>query len=162
MQMKKQYYIAYGSNLNIRQMKMRCRDARVVGTSIIEDYELLFKGSKTGSYLTIERKTGEKVPVAIWSVSKADEIALDHYEGFPHFYYKTEMVLDIKNINTGKIQKEKCFAYIMHEERDLGIPSGKYIDICIEGYASLKFNKKYLMEAKKKSEDVLKDVTRIL
>ena len=54
--MKKRYYIAYGSNLNIRQMLMRCPDARVAGTSVIEDYQLLFKGSKTGSYLTIEPK----------------------------------------------------------------------------------------------------------
>ncbi|MGN1231560.1 MAG: gamma-glutamylcyclotransferase, partial [Anaerotignum sp.] len=31
MQMKK-YYIAYGSNLNVRQMKFRCPTARIVGT----------------------------------------------------------------------------------------------------------------------------------
>ena len=86
--MKKRYYIAYGSTLNIRQMLMRCPDARVVGTSVIEDYQLLFKGSKTGSYLTIEPKEGSSVPVAVWSVSATDELALDRYEGYPSFYYK--------------------------------------------------------------------------
>ena len=50
----KKYYIAYGSNLNVQQMKFRCPTARVVGTSVIRNYELLYKGSKTGSYLTIE------------------------------------------------------------------------------------------------------------
>ena len=40
--MQKRYYIAYGSNLNIRQMRMRCPHARVVGTAVIKDYELLF------------------------------------------------------------------------------------------------------------------------
>ena len=50
------YYLAYGSNLNIRQMQMRCPGAKPVGTMVLEDYELLFKGSKTGSYLTIEKK----------------------------------------------------------------------------------------------------------
>lgn len=54
--MEKRYYIAYGSNLNIRQMRMRCPGARIMGTSEIEDYELLFKGSQTGAYLTIEEK----------------------------------------------------------------------------------------------------------
>ena len=67
--MKKRYYIAYGSNLNIRQMRMRCPSARIIGTSEIPDYELLFKGSKTGSYLTIESKEGSRVPVAAWEVS---------------------------------------------------------------------------------------------
>ena len=54
--MEKRYYIAYGSNLNIAQMRVRCPQARIIGTSEIKDYELLFKGSQTGSYLTIEKK----------------------------------------------------------------------------------------------------------
>ena len=60
--MEKRYYIAYGSNLNLRQMKMRCPTAKVMGTSVIKDYELLFKGSLTGAYLTIEPKKGSEVP----------------------------------------------------------------------------------------------------
>ena len=59
---------------------------------------LLFKGSKTGSYLTIEPKEGSRVPVAAWEVSAEDELALDRYEGFPTFYYKKEMLLPIKGI----------------------------------------------------------------
>ena len=47
--MERRYYIAYGSNLNVRQMKFRCPTARIIGTSFINDYELLFKGSKTGT-----------------------------------------------------------------------------------------------------------------
>lgn len=79
--MEKRYYIAYGSNLNLRQMKMRCPTAKVMGTSVIKDYELLFKGSLTGAYLTIEPKKGSEVPVAVWIVTETDEEALDRYEG---------------------------------------------------------------------------------
>ena len=89
--MERRYYIAYGSNLNVRQMKYRCPTARIIGTSVIKDYELLFKGSKTGSYLTIEKKKGEQVPVVIWETKESDELALDRYEGCPQFYYKTEI-----------------------------------------------------------------------
>lgn len=71
--MQKRYYIAYGSNLNISQMRMRCPHARVIGTSVIPDYELLFKGSMTGSYLTIEPKEGSSVPVAVWETTDDDE-----------------------------------------------------------------------------------------
>ena len=103
--MEKRYYIAYGSNLNIAQMRVRCPQARIIGTSEIKDYELLFKGSQTGSYLTIEKKAGGIVPVAVWATTAADEVELDRYEGFPTFYYKAEMELPIKGIRTGKIRK---------------------------------------------------------
>ena len=127
--MEKRYYIAYGSNLNIRQMRMRCPSARIIGTSEILDYELLFKGSQTGAYLTIEPKAGAKVPVAVWSVTNEDEAALDRYEGFPTFYYKKELKLPIRGIKSGKIRNRKCFVYIMHEERSIGIPSLSYVKV---------------------------------
>ena len=96
----KKFYLAYGSNLNVKQMQFRCPDARIVGTAEIPNYQLLFKGSKTGSYLTIEPKQGCTVPAAVWSVSERDELALDRYEGYPHFYYKTELELPLAE--TGK------------------------------------------------------------
>jgi hypothetical protein len=149
--MEKRYYIAYGSNLNIGQMRMRCPEARIIGTSMIEDYELLFKGSGTGSYLTIEPKAGASVPVAVWAVTKADEAALDRYEGYPTFYYKKEMGLAIKGIKTGKIRNRTAFVYIMHEDRPIGIPSDYYIDICAEGYEVFGFDQNYLVAAYTKS-----------
>lgn len=149
--MKKRYYIAYGSNLNIRQMRMRCTSARIIGTSEIPDYELLFKGSKTGSYLTIEPKEGSRVPVAAWEVSAEDELALDRYEGFPTFYYKKEMILPIKGIRSGKIRLRNTFVYIMHEDRPFGLPSQFYTSTCLEGYKSFGFDSRYLAEAIKNS-----------
>ena len=74
---KKKYYIAYGSNLNTYQMSLRCPGAKPVGTAEIRDYRLIFKGSMTGAYLTIEPSKGHSVPVAVWAVSAAHEEALD-------------------------------------------------------------------------------------
>ena len=145
--MSKRYYIAYGSNLNIPQMRMRCPGARIIGTSVIEDYQLLFKGSKTGSYLTIEPMEGAEVPVVIWEVTETDEKALDRYEGYPNFYYKKEMTLDIKGIRTGKVRRRDAFVYIMHEERELGIPSWYYVNTCLDGYRAFVFDEKYLFDA---------------
>lgn len=145
--MSKRYYIAYGSNLNIPQMRMRCPGARIIGTSVIKDYQLLFKGSKTGSYLTIEPMEGAEVPVVIWEVTETDEKALDRYEGYPNFYYKKEMTLDIKGIRTGKVRRRDAFVYIMHEERELGIPSWYYVNTCLDGYRAFGFDEKYLFDA---------------
>lgn len=145
--MSKRYYIAYGSNLNISQMRMRCPGARIIGISVIEDYQLLFKGSKTGSYLTIEPMKGAEVPVVIWEVTETDEKALDRYEGYPNFYYKKKMTLDITGIKTKKVRRRDAFVYIMHEERELGIPSGFYVKTCLDGYRAFGFDEKYLFDA---------------
>lgn len=145
--MAKRYYIAYGSNLNIRQMRTRCPQARMIGTSVMKDYTLLFKGSKTGSYLTVEPKEGGRVPVGVWEVTEPDELALDRYEGYPDFYYKTELKLPIKGIRTGKIRVRDVFVYIMHEDRQLGLPSDFYIRTCLEGYRSFGFDEEILFEA---------------
>ena len=93
---EKRYYIAYGSNLNVPQMRMRCPHATILGTANLKDWELLFKGSRTGSYLTIEECENGTVPVVIWEVTAADEAALDRYEGFPTFYYKRDIRLSTK------------------------------------------------------------------
>ena len=151
MKMKKRYYLAYGSNLNIDQMLWRCPTAKPLGTAEIKDYELLFKGSRTGSYLTIEPKDGSKVPVAVWSVTRADEAALDRYEGFPTFYYKKDMPITYKGITTGKEYTVDAFVYIMHEERPIGIPTRSYVECCRDGYIAFGFDTGYLLEAVKKS-----------
>ena len=145
--MEKRYYIAYGSNLNVGQMRMRCPGARIIGTSVVEGYRLLFKGSRTGSYLTIEPQEGASVPVAAWAVTEEDEAALDRYEGFPSFYYKKEMELPIRGIRTGKVRRRKVFVYIMHEDRPLGLPSEFYMATCMEGYRRFGFDEAFLEQA---------------
>ena len=148
------YYLAYGSNLNIRQMQMRCPGAKPVGTMVLEDYELLFKGSKTGSYLTIEKKKGGKVPVGIWQVSEQHEKALDRYEGFPAFYYKKEIRVRYKGIRTGLRRTVTAFVYIMHEERPIAIPSNCYMRTCLEGYDTFGFDRNVLFDAYDKCVEV--------
>ena len=143
----KRYYIAYGSNLNVQQMRWRCPGARIIGTAELQDYRLLFKGSKTGSYLTVEPEKGCTVPVAVWEVTEQDELALDRYEGYPSFYYKTEMTLDVKGIRTGKLRRRRAFVYIMREERPYGVPANSYLSICGQGYRFFGFPVDKLLEA---------------
>ena len=46
MEEEKRLYVAYGSNLNLYQMKVRCPTAKLVGTGIVKDHELM-KNSST-------------------------------------------------------------------------------------------------------------------
>lgn len=145
------YYIAYGSNLNVRQMRARCPGARITGISAIEGYELLFKGNKLGAYLTIEPKAGASVPVAVWEVSEKNELALDHYEGFPKLYYKTDMVLPVRFLRTGAVRRCRGFVYIMYEKRSLGLPRASYMADCRAGYHDVGFDEAFLAQALQRS-----------
>ena len=147
----KRYYIAYGSNLNVQQMQIRCPHAKVVGTATLEGWELLFKGSKTGSYLTIEERDGGMVPVVVWEVADSDEAALDRYEGFPVFYYKKELRLRCRGIRSGRSRMVKAFVYIMDETRPLGRPTDYYLRVCREGYEQFGFDPAILMQALQRS-----------
>ena len=144
------YYVAYGSNLNVRQMKNRCPGAVAVGTAEIPNYRLLYKGSMTGAYLTIEKAKGFSVPVAVWKISSQDEASLDRYEGYPTFYYKKDMVLEV-NFFDREPEFAVCFVYIMHEYRPFGIPTDYYVATCKEGYKNFFFNPGALTEALKES-----------
>lgn len=118
--MNERFYIAYGSNMSEVQMAQRCPDATMIGTGWVDGYELLFKGSLTGCYATIEKKAGAFVPVVLWRISAADERRLDAYEGFPRFYYKRDVAVETDD---GTI---RGLVYIMHEDRQFGIPDDWY------------------------------------
>ena len=80
-------YVAYGSNLSVEQMALRCPDAKMIGTGKIRDYKLVFR-----FHADIEKSKGSYVPVLVWKISKADEKRLDIYEGVSSGYYHQEKV----------------------------------------------------------------------
>jgi hypothetical protein len=132
-------YIAYGSNMDLNQMAFRCPDAKLIGTGVVNGYRLLYKGSLTGAYATIERCVGRKVPVLVWEVSAADEARLDRYEGFPHFYYKRD--LPIRMDDGAQL---RGMAYIMHENRELGVPSAFYYNVLSRAYTKFHLDRHVL------------------
>lgn len=137
----KKLYIAYGSNMDEEQMKYRCPDANLIGISAIPDYQLLFKGTKTGAYATIEPKAGSRVPVLVWEIGEQDEQSLDRYEGYPAFYYKRELTVPIGG------QDEQAMVYIMREENQIGLPSQRYYTVIEKAYRKFGFDYAVLEEA---------------
>ena len=65
---KKRLYVAYGSNLNTYQMRYRCPTEKLVGTGVVKDHELQFKGRKDSAHATIAPSEGGTVPVAVWEL----------------------------------------------------------------------------------------------
>jgi len=139
--MSNQLYIAYGSNLNLEQMANRCPTAKVVGASKINNYRLLFRGSHAGAVATIEPYKGGSVPVLVWEITPADEVALDRYEGWPFLYRKEILKVRLN----GKYVT--AMVYLMHEGKPLGQPSCHYYSTILEGYKDADFNIETLRNA---------------
>lgn len=148
------YYLAYGSNLNRKQMAIRCPGAKAVGNFTLDGYRLLFRGSKTGAFLTIEKDASSSVPIGLWEIDAAHEKALDRYEGYPSFYYKLE------GYDPALPKKQKALIYVMHEDRPLGLPSEQYIRVCREGYRDFGFDESFLDKAIRDTEDEMNEVRR--
>lgn len=139
----KKMYIAYGSNMDEGQMAHRCPTARLLGQTEVEGYRLLFKGSLTGAYATIEPQEGGRVPALVWEIGEADEASLDRYEGFPSFYYKKDLTVSLGG------QEVTAMAYIMDERRRLGEPSGTYYGVLEKAYKKFGFPMEILKTALK-------------
>lgn len=141
-------YIAYGSNLNLKQMGMRCPTAKVVGIAMLNDYQLTFR-----NVATIEPKQGSVVPVAIWDIDEQSEKALDRYEGYPTLYRKEYIDIEVN----GKV--EKAMVYIMNKGEP-GYPYQHYYETILQGYYDVGLDIDYLEDALKDTHQRIKNKTK--
>lgn len=143
--MSKRLYVAYGSNLNIRQMKHRCPTAKLYGTGEIKNYELQFKGQSNSAFATIAPKEGASVPVAVWEIQPRDEKSLDRYEGYPSHYFKQNVSVQLDG------EEVNAMVYIMNLKMKFGLPTPYYYQTVYEGYNNCGLNTDVLDSAVKES-----------
>jgi hypothetical protein len=147
MKQNRRLYAAYGSNMSVMQMRIRCPEALLIGTAEVKDYRLKYKGSLTGAYATIEQEEGQSVPIVIWSITPRDEANLDRYEGYPTFYYKKDLQVEITDREGRDLGSHEVMAYIMDEKRKHGMPSAAYVGVLREGYERFGFDIDTLRES---------------
>ena len=132
---KKQLYIAYGSDINLKQMACRCPHSKVVGTSEIKDYELEFRG-----VATIVPKENASVPVLIWELKKRDLPTLNSYEGYPRIYRQEKMRFELDG------KEVEGMAYLMNRGT-ISPPSPQYYNTILQGYRENGLDESYLRTA---------------
>ena len=132
-------------------MAFRCPTAKVIGASKIKDYELLFCGGRRGSVATAEPLKGSHVPVLLWELKEKDLQALDRYEGYPHFYRKENLEVELNG------KTISAMVYIMNDGHPFGSPSDYYLNAIMEGYKSAGFDTEYLEQAVEKSIRLAKE-----
>ena len=131
----------------MQQMRVRCPTAKYLGSGVVENYELQFKGSPRGAHATIAPKEGSSVPVGVWRIQGKDEKRLDLYEGFPHYYFKRTVPVTMGE------KTVRGMAYIMDLKQDFGLPSANYYYIVEKGYHDCGLNTRVLENALEQAWD---------
>jgi len=121
------FYFAYGSNMNLEQMKCRCPDSKLLGVAILKGYRFVYDGYSSyrkGAVANIVESPDEVVYGALYEISDSDEENLDRYEGYPTYYQK-------KMVKVVDLQGNEYEAMVYYREtREPGLPSEEYESIC--------------------------------
>ena len=128
-------YFAYGSNLNLFQMKRRCKDSKFLKKIKLKNFRLTFRSKFRAA--DIEPKKNTIVPGALFEISKSDEKKLDLYEDYPNLYTKYYFTYYGKKVMTYTMVKKSIFQY----------PTERYLNVIKRGYRDCKLEKKYLLNA---------------
>lgn len=82
-------YFAYGSNMDPRQMRVRCPDAIRVETATLPGFRFLINRRGVA---TIERHRPSSVMGVVWKLTRDCERTLDLHEGVLWGFYRKETV----------------------------------------------------------------------
>ena len=130
-------YFAYGSNLNLFQMKRRCKDSIFLKKINLKDFRLTFRSKYRAA--DIEPKKNSIVPGGLFDISKSDEKKLDVYEDYPSLYRKFYFTYSGKKVMT----------YTMVNKTPFRFPTERYLNVVKKGYQDCKIDKKYLIKSLK-------------
>lgn len=134
-----QFMWAFGSNLSLRQMKLRCPDAKPYKALHIPNGRLVFRG-----VADVEYKEGGVIPGALYRITPTCERTLDIFEGVASdVYEKRYLKIRIKSMGN------KPFKVLYYKMKLKGIlpPTEEYIDRIAEGYKDWHLDTAYLDEA---------------
>ena len=128
-------YFAYGSNLNLFQMKRRCKDSIFLKKINLKDFRLTFRSKYRAA--DIEPKKNSIVPGGLFDISKSDEKKLDVYEDYPSLYRKFYFTYHGKKVMTYTMVNKTLFRF----------PTERYLNIVKRGYKDCGLDFKYLKKA---------------
>ena len=134
-------YFAFGSNLNQKQMKRRCKDSKYIGCYSLKNYKLVFRNYFLGGGVAdIQKDKNSTVLGAIYKISKKDEKELDVYEDFPKTYIKKYF----------KLLGKKVMFYYMPKKTMHVPPSKRYLNLIIQGYKDCGYKNNYIVISRNK------------
>jgi len=109
-------------------METRTPTAVPLYGTVLKNWKLVFN-----TVADIVPSKGDEVQIGLWEIQKADEKALDRFEGFPHLYKKKMIHVDGLNAMT----------YVM-SRKGVGLPFKQYYDSIAKGYKDFGLDEDYL------------------
>ena len=116
-------YFAYGSNLCVQQMALRCPDATDPRRATLADHDWLINERGVA---TVEPFSGSEVHGVVWQVSDRDLATLDSAEGVPVRYRRDEMTV------LTEAGPSTAWVYIDHRVEP-GPPRPGYLERILDG-----------------------------
>ena len=138
--MMRMLYVAYGSNMNLNQMKFRCPNSKVIGNGRVIGWNLVF--NIHADIIETNRKH-DVVPVVVWDIHDKDWDYLDMYEGYPNYYIRRNIDVIMDNG-----EKTKAIVYVMNSKRKgIAPPHEDYFNTILNGYKANGINTETLYNA---------------
>jgi gamma-glutamylcyclotransferase (GGCT)/AIG2-like uncharacterized protein YtfP len=130
-------YFAYGSNMNLEQMALRCPGARMVGLVRKTGWRYLI--NQRGYVTSIDDPDAETLG-CLWELSEEHWAALDRYEGVSGGFYRR---VDCEVLSIDSEELVQSVAYRAANETP-GTPSATYANVVIDGAHQIGLPESYL------------------
>ena len=142
-------YFAYGSNLDLVQMKIRCPSSELISKGSLPDYRLTFNRYSSGwggGVADVIQGKGSEVWGLVFELSNSDLKRLDSYEGCYNdqtsLYERWKAV-----INTPKGQISDVWVYTVVKKQKFVQPTLEYLQIIKDAAVRWNFPKITEVEA---------------
>ena len=138
-------YFAYGSNLDLPQMKRRCPSSKLISKGSLSGYRLTFNRFSSGwggGVADVIQEQGSEVWGLVFEISDSDLERLDRYEGCykeqTSLYERWKAVIDIPNGQVCDV-----WVYTVVEKQKFVPPTSEYLQIIKDAAVKWNFPKSY-------------------
>ena len=130
-------YFAYGSNMNLDQMAVRCPGGRMLGLVRKRDWRYLINQR---GYVTAQEDPDAETLGCLWELTEEHWAVLDRYEGVAGGFYRR---VDCEVVPLDSGEPVSAIAYRAANETP-GTPAENYANIVIDGARQIGLPKDYL------------------
>jgi len=145
------YYFAYGSNLDLLQMQLRCPEAQFVSTAKLDGYRICFPRKsfvRDCAVISIEPSVSECVWGALYELDGTDIARLDEREGYDKRRDRDKNQYNRITVRVEVADDHPVVAevYVATPSADSGLPSPHYIGYLVAAAAECGLPKSHLVK----------------
>lgn len=138
-----EFMFSYGMNTHLTSMMLRCRNAKIVGETILPNHRLDFR-----YHLDITPHANSHVEGVLWEIDPDDLATIDQVEGYPDYYVRALFSPYRKYLGN----TYSAWTYFMRGDQTYGppeleFPDERYFNLVMEGYRQNKLDTDQLWQA---------------